>query len=295
MASDSSTAPSDSGRIANPLTAALAVRKDPEVMPSARRFVGVLPWSALAASLIVTLRILMVAHLNLSIALQLVTLTDTSKVLLGLAIIMFIPLLIFVALYVHLACIEILKDAIERARLKLPVDLPNRSLFFIFLWPFVAVLAFAFLASGSGLVALIGLILWSIQRLWIDTKSSGSPRSTPAVDKKPPFGFRIFLITSGLILMGVGFASICLNDTPWMPPERIILTNGSVVIGYVVAESNSEITILRNSDRSIITLPPTQVRSQVLCELAMSSGGKDLFVKLAWGRSPEVPLCLTSK
>ncbi len=253
---------------------------------------GALPWSALAATMIVSLRILTVAHLNLSIALQLISLTDTPKVLLGLAILFFEPLLIVLALYVHLVCTETLGDAVRAARSKVPFEISNRSLAFAFLWPPVMVMAVAFFATRAGLLLLIGAALWTVQRVWLDTKPP-EPGSPSKVRPKPSLGFHLFLIITGTILVGVGFAMVALDDTPWLPPERIVLTNGTIIVGYVVAESNSQLTILQNSDRSIINMSTSQVRSQRLCTIGASSGSGNLFVRLYWGAGPEVPACTT--
>src|ERR1022692_2668269 len=128
MVNGSTGAPPDDKGITNPLTTALQTGTKDRSDSSARRFMTALPSGALVATLIVSLRILTVAHLNLSIALQLVTLTDTTKVLLGLAVILFEPLIICVALYVHLACTETLGEIITCARSKRPINVSNRSL-----------------------------------------------------------------------------------------------------------------------------------------------------------------------
>lgn len=285
----------DGQGVINPLAATLEIGSETKVAPPVRRFMAALPWSALAAAFIVSLRILAVAHLNLSIALQLVALTNTAQVLLGLAVIMFQSLLLVVALYVQLVCTETLSDVIKSMRSKKSVNISNRSLFFIFLWPPAAVLALAFFANTEGLLILVGLILWTFQRAWIDTKPSTQPAPAPRTTRKRSRGFRVILIITGTIMIGIGFGMVCLNDTPWLPPERILLTNEKVVVGYVVAQSGPELTVLLNSDRSLITLSTSQINSQMLCQLGGQFGGSDLFVRLVWKSSPNVPACATGQ
>ena len=288
------TNPPDSARVVNPVAAALHAGAEDKDVSWTRRFMGALPWSALAATMIVSLRVLTVAHLNLPTALQLVSLTDTAKVLLGLAVLFFEPFLIVVALYVHLVCSETLHDVIKAARSKMPFEVSNRSIFFAFMWPLVVVMAFAFFATRGGLLILIGVALWTFQRAWIDSKPS-DPASSPGTRPKPSLAFRLTLIIAGMILMGVGFAMVALDDTPWLPPEQIVLVNGSVMVGYVVAESNSELTVLRDSDRSIITVSASQVRSQTLCQIGAPSGSGDWFVRLDWGTGPKLPTCASGR
>jgi hypothetical protein len=285
--------PSREGDVVNPIASILETGSEPIIAPSARRFMSVLPWSALAAAFIVSLRILTVAHLNLSVALQLVVLTNTAQVLLGLAVIMFQPVLVIVALYVFLVCTETLHDAVKSVRSKKFVIISSRSLFFIFFLPPVGVLAIAFFSNTGGLLCLGGALFWILQRGWIDSRPSIESSSTPQARKKPGHTHRVLLIVVGVLMMGYGFSQVLLNDVPWLPPERIVLTNDTVMVGYIVSESNSDLTILRDSDRSIITLPTNKVKDQILCQIGGASGGSDFFVQLAWKSIPKVPACVT--
>jgi hypothetical protein len=143
---------------------------EPEGSPSGKRWLSIVPWSALAATFIVTLRILSVAHLNTQVALRLVQLTDVAQVLLGLAIVVFPTMVVVAALYVHLGCIYALTDMIKSARTKVPMNPPPRALAFFLLWPPLAAMAIAFVPLFPGLLILIGVM--SITVVWVTRGSS---------------------------------------------------------------------------------------------------------------------------
>ena len=304
MASDDYDAGSAKASIENPIEMVLRRGAPGDDGPSIRGVASSLPWGALAAALIVSLRVWSVAHLNLSVALQLLTLTDASKVLLGLAVVTLPSIMIFVALYVHAVCTEILTGAIKSARSKEPVHFPNRSLLFFLLWAPVVAVAIAFVSLVSGALIVAGGLLLTIQRLVVGSRPkprAEEPAPHPEVGSKPKpkaeepaphpemtFRYRVTLIMVGLALIGFGFTLTCFDDTPWLPPDQITLTNGAVVVGYVAAESSSEFTVLLNSDRNIIDIPATEVKRQELCQFGNSGAVAQLF----WGRrNPTVPTC----
>jgi hypothetical protein len=264
-----------------------------QITPSRRAWLSILPWSALAATFIVTLRVLSVAHLNTQVALELVQLTDVSKVLLGLAVVVFPTMVVAVALYVHLGCAYALKDVVKSARMKTEIDLPGRALVFALLWPPSIALAIAFVPLFPGVFILLGVIILTVVLVAYGSKPrlSLNPGTATVPGKGLSYRLRIVYVVLGLVLSSIGFAMLAFDDTPWLPAERISLSNGTTVIGCVAAESSSQLIVLRNRDRSIITLPVALVRSSVLCEVGSPLGGNHLIAQLFWSHNPVTPRC----
>ena len=264
-----------------------------DVRQPSRRWLSVLPWSALGATFIVTLRVISVAHLNTEVALQLVQLTDTSKVLFGLAVVVFPDMVITAALYVHFGFTYVLRDIIKAARSRKQVNLPGRALAFALLWPPAIVLAIAFVPTFPGLFILVGVIVLTVVSVIRGTSPARSPNVGAASVREGGLSYRLrfIYITIGLALACVGVAMIAFDDTPWMPAEKLNLTNGRTVVGYVAAQSSSELVILLNSSRSIVTVPVDLVRSSSLCQVGKPLGGNQLIAQLFWHDNSTVPLC----
>jgi hypothetical protein len=298
----------------NPIETAVRWGTSDGTRLSARGFADKVPWAALTATLIVSLRVWSVAHLNLAVALQLVELTSTANVLLGLAVAILPTIMIILALYVHFVCTESLTQAIRCARTKAPVHMGNRALAFFLAWPPVVVIALAFSSVPSGLLIVGGVLALTIE--WIRRGSKPvkirelpeagrheSPQvnteevSESATEKDSKarqeisFGYRMVLIIAGLLIAGVGFSQIIFDDTPWLPPEQIALTNGTVIVGYIAASSSSSLTVLLNSDRDIVTIPESKVEASTLCQMSEHR----MIAQLFWGSSPAVPECSTSR
>ena len=53
---------------------------------------------------------------------------------------------------------------------------------------------------------------------------------------------------------------------PWLPAEKITLSSGKVIYGYVLSTNNSWFTVLRTKDRGIVYIPAGQVVRQAVCE-----------------------------
>jgi hypothetical protein len=258
-----------------------------------RKIFSSLPWAAFAATLFVSLRIWSVAHLNLPVALQLVELTDTNKVLLGLAVVLLPTLILGAALYVHLVCTESLTDLVKSARAKEPPRLSNRALAFAFLWLPVVFVALAFIPTSSALLILPGMALLTVSRVTSRSRPEKGASSNDSPDSKAgiPYRFRIIFVFIGLIGIGIGFFLIALDDTPWLPAEQIGLTNRATMVGYVAAQSDSQLTILIDSGRNITTVSMTDVRYRRLCQISKPAGGNTLIARLFWGHDSTTPLC----
>jgi hypothetical protein len=53
----------------------------------------------------------------------------------------------------------------------------------------------------------------------------------------------------------------------WLPSERVQVTNGGQITGYVLSTESGWFTILLESDRTIIRLPASTVEARTICRL----------------------------
>jgi ABC-type multidrug transport system fused ATPase/permease subunit len=58
-----------------------------------------------------------------------------------------------------------------------------------------------------------------------------------------------------------------LNGTPWLPPERLTVSSGRPLVGYVLAEDQEWTSVLVDSDRSIRRIPSRTVTARHICSL----------------------------
>jgi hypothetical protein len=263
------------------------------------RWLGITPWNALIAIFIVTLRLWSIAHMNPAVALSLVQLTSVSNVLFGLAVVVFPTIVICSGLYVHFICTEYLTIFTKNARSHIKYDPPDRLLAYFLLWPPVATIAVAFVPVFPGVLILAGIVILSIARVVTGSKpelkkpENASTRSSPHVPPSSPglpvgrmqgisYKLRFVYIAIGIVACCIGFAMLAFDDAPWMPAERISLTSGQVVVGYVVAQSDSDLSVLRDSDRDLILIPLAQVRSTELC----GTNGDHYIAQLFWRYNP---------
>jgi hypothetical protein len=62
-----------------------------------------------------------------------------------------------------------------------------------------------------------------------------------------------------------------LNDSVWLPPELISTANHGQVVGYVLSDPPAWTTILRDSDRMIISVPTSELKARAVCHTASQS------------------------
>jgi hypothetical protein len=72
------------------------------------------------------------------------------------------------------------------------------------------------------------------------------------------------LVALYLVYAIVPLAFPLLSSSPWIPAERVRISNGASLTGYVVAEG-SWMTILTERDRKIVMLRPEEVTGRAVC------------------------------
>jgi hypothetical protein len=60
-------------------------------------------------------------------------------------------------------------------------------------------------------------------------------------------------------------AVLATSSTPWLPPERLTMTNGSTIAGYVAGNEEPWMVVLTNPSRQILYLDPQMVSTRTLC------------------------------
>jgi len=88
---------------------------------------------------------------------------------------------------------------------------------------------------------------------------------------------------------------VATNNVPWIPPERIETSNANSVVGYVLNETDTDVTVLTVANRQIIHLSPGVVISRTVCdESGVIYGGiyvENLPTFLFGGNNPNYPPC----
>lgn len=80
------------------------------------------------------------------------------------------------------------------------------------------------------------------------------------------------------------------SDQPWLPAQRLTLASGEPIVGFVVAEEEDSITVMRDSDRVVVRIPSREVSDRAYCTLD-DRDPRPLPVLLLSRERPEYPKC----
>lgn len=89
-------------------------------------------------------------------------------------------------------------------------------------------------------------------------KSSSKPAAATASRSRQAAVWLAFGVAAVLI-------SVLTSDRPWLPSERVKVEGTGELVGYVISEESGWITLLRDSDRSVLRLPADRVTHRQLC------------------------------
>ena len=79
---------------------------------------------------------------------------------------------------------------------------------------------------------------------------------------------------------------------PWLPAEMITSTSGQSIVGYVLADSGTTLTVLMDDNRAIYYYPDTTVTKRQICEIGQAGKMQPLIVILPAGTGPsQTPEC----
>jgi hypothetical protein len=74
-----------------------------------------------------------------------------------------------------------------------------------------------------------------------------------------------FLQRGTLLVFGVGADLEFFLPTPWLPPQRIGLNDGTVSVGYVIRDTDDTLLLLRDEQRDVVSIPAADVDSSGYC------------------------------
>lgn len=82
-----------------------------------------------------------------------------------------------------------------------------------------------------------------------------------------------------------------LDDRMWLPAHRLTMTNGFPVVGFILGRDDSTVVVLREADRSVLLLRSTEIRTESICELDLSSKERSVWDASWHRRAPDTPPC----
>jgi hypothetical protein len=98
--------------------------------------------------------------------------------------------------------------------------------------------------------------------------------------------------TRDLIVYGL-FVFLVATEAVWVPSEAIERSNGDVIIGYVIGYPADWVSVLAESDRTVMLVERNDVESRTVCDLRKSSSAPPLLAfPVREGPPGELPLCL---
>jgi hypothetical protein len=79
---------------------------------------------------------------------------------------------------------------------------------------------------------------------------------------------------------------------PWLPAEIITFTSGKSIVGYVLADSGTTLTVLMNDNRAVYYYPDTTLTKRQVCKIGQAGQMRPLIVILPAGTGPsQTPEC----
>ena len=112
------------------------------------------------------------------------------------------------------------------------------------------------------------------------------------------------LLRAQSILLGVLIAMTpIVLQRPWLPVQSVTFRDGSTTVGYVLGESEGQIVVMSDQDRTITFLDPKEIRKREICTGPPRTGGvvdaapqvtvrRSLLGWLLWGdQVPTYPEC----
>jgi hypothetical protein len=119
--------------------------------------------------------------------------------------------------------------------------------------------ALTLVAVASGLA--LGFGVRMVRHVRAKSAPEGSPSQLPFADRQVLAGFLVLTV----VLSILGYSRVA--SAMWIPHETLVAPDGHVVvIGYVISDNGSVITVLQSHKRSISFYRSDQVGSRFICE-----------------------------
>ncbi|MDQ4025538.1 MAG: hypothetical protein M3217_08620, partial [Actinomycetota bacterium] len=112
---------------------------------------------------------------------------------------------------------------------------------------------------------------WVCLAGWIIFFMVMTPPVFPAGRRNTP-PFRLLLtLTMGVLLVGAGLPFL-LSSGMWLPQERVALSRGRLVFGYVLEEEGEWVSVLREQNRELLLVSADDIVSRRVCAGSSLSG-----------------------
>ena len=137
-----------------------------------------------------------------------------------------------------------------------------------------------------GLLAAIVTVLLLAVLLGLNFTSSARTMATIACIALIPFVSQSYPLP-----VGKNFYTDLIRQ-PWLPAETITFTSGQTIVGYVLADSGTTLTVLMDDNRAIYYYPETTVASRQVCRIGQAGQMQPLIViRLAGIGALQAPPC----
>jgi hypothetical protein len=227
-------------------------------------------------------------------ALALIRTASTATVVAGLAVVAIPTLLLYAISYFSHMTTQVL-NARETTKAGVWI-FPTILLLVIAI--FSSVTAALIMAAGLVFVVLISGIQWKVKPTPAgeDTPSKATSRTRGRVmtaltgRTARALGTLLLDVCIAVLLVGLAFVFV-LNDTPWMPAERIDQGKTDTV-GYVIQENDQELVVLVEQTRQVIRIDRHDIDDRVFCQVKKpSSSDRPLLAMLGHRDQTTYPLC----
>jgi hypothetical protein len=140
-----------------------------------------------------------------------------------------------------------------------------------------------------GLVWLFGMTVSSfaiiaLRRAWRRT----SARPLPFMLRKSEYPQNAHPVVAVGLLLIIGWCAAAVSDRHWLPPEEVA-TSAGVVTGYVLDDSDG-LLLMKDSNRSIVRIPRSNVVRRAVC-ITDASSPTSLLSRVLWGSGHSYPPC----
>ena len=130
----------------------------------------------------------------------------------------------------------------------------------------VLTVPFLFVYDAIAIVAVI-FVLWNLTT-WVVgylTRHQRFPGSRRILKLRKYLTGRSYMVVCFYILTIGSFLIVVTNNVPWVPAEIITSTARPQFTGFVLNESDVDMTILTLNRRQIVHIPPSKVLGQTVC------------------------------
>lgn len=217
-----------------------------------------LPWTAVGAGVYVAARLLFIARFDVSTAATILQASGTATLVAGTALSLLPFALPFVSLAFALAVFW--DSSLLGANRAL-----SRFLLTLSLVALVAITTLLVAILTLGLVVVIAAFSGRVR----DEIPDGGVSQLVARSRSLRIAMTIF---ASLL-----FLAPIIQQRPWFPLEYMATSEGAVVVGYVLGETQGHVAVMEQDDRSIVLVDIEDISDRGICELG---GSADLAAQI---------------